>query len=742
MMNKFISTLLVVVVIGCGGNEDSNDNAQSDQNKSVEIQKKQEVVEENTTVEEIKGNFAPEYYGKWLRVDNQEEREILSSTNIENYDIESKNLIKINEAGTTYYLMRAGLSDIVAKGVLEQIKTDSNLSKAPAHIGGINVVLENVLDKKIKAEVATNDDGSFKTSSLPAGTYDLSLEGTKISTVILEKPVEDLGVYKLTGDNLHNFKAELILEDEFLYADEKVHNAKIRVHNISNEVGYGLFYTIELQDDDLKSFSSDAVKGSIKPKEYKDIPIHFAFNQLKQNSKNLKVNVTITDVQKHKWVDSFSFVVHKGYFYVNVATQEDRVKGYIIMPQTHEVKSIDINGSGAIKLPLVSNEAYHLLLSNTSFENETAYSLGINKATKEFKNFDYTPAHEPNDKEDLASQVALNENVVSYLHVTDLDYWKISLPESEYLFDFSLGDFEAVNEANLSEVVVSNSIEITSKLTQDKNISAQIDNGSLVVNGVDTNKTTAILQTGDSVAIKLQAPSSLGDVVKSTLLLGQNSLIFRVGTDIFPPKFVSSDKFVLTDTNTTLVGVVHATDQHTVTYTLQKGKDSAFFTLDENSGELRFISLPDYELDFNRTITVQATDIFKNSSTQDIAIEYRRYTRDINNIVTDNYTGYMWQDNIIKEATWDVANNYCQNLMLGGYDDWELPSFDALSSLVDASQYNPAISPIFQNVKSHGYWTRKYYTSSQVYYVSFYQSGVSGATSSSSFYIRCVREAK
>lgn len=734
-MNKIITSLIVLVfLVGCGGKDDDSNTT------TLKVVDDIKIVEKvNGSTKFKRGNFSKEYFGKWLRVDTKEEVEILSSTHIENYDIESKNLIKVNEDDTTYYLMRAGLSDIVVNGVVTTIKTDSSLNKAPSKIGSVNVVLENVLDSNIKESVKTESDGSFKTSILPAGTYNLSLNNEKISTVTISKPIEDIGAYKLTGDNLYNFKAELILDDEFLYADEKVHTAKVRIHNISNQVGYGLFYTLNIKDENLKSFTNDFVKGSIEAKQYVDIPIHFAFNQITKNSKTISVDVTITDVKNHKWVDSFTIPLYKGYFSVNIATEEDRVKGYVIMPKTHKVKSIDIGGYGTIILPLISNDKYHLLLSNPSFENETAYSLGINKATQDFKTFNYTPAHEPNDKEELASSIALNENVVSYLHATDLDYWKIAMPESEYLFDFTLGQFNSV-EAKLSEIVTSNAITITSKLTQDKNISAEVDNGTLVINGIDTNTTKTTLKTGDTLAIKLQAPSVLGKRAKSTLLIGQNSLIFIVGTDVTAPQFTSSQTFRLTAKNNTFIGTVQANDQHKVIYTIENSNNSYLFTIDKDSGKLSFITKPDYELDFNYQVSIKASDIFNNTTIQNIVIKYDKYTRDINNIVTDNYTGYMWQDNIIKKTTWDLGVEYCDGLTLGGYEDWQLPSFLVLSGIVDDSRSNPSISPIFQNVSNSSYWSDSKYNTYSSYYISFRYGEIISGSKNNNYYIRCYRD--
>jgi hypothetical protein len=71
-------------------------------------------------------------------------------------------------------------------------------------------------------------------------------------------------------------------------------------------------------------------------------------------------------------------------------------------------------------------------------------------------------------------------------------------------------------------------------------------------------------------------------------------------------------------------------------------------------------------------------------------------------IVTDYVTNLMWQ-RVSKEEwndrknyiTWYEAKEYCEELSLGGYEDWRLPSIVELRSIVDRSKDNPTLDPIF-----------------------------------------------
>ncbi|UMB59650.1 DUF1566 domain-containing protein [Lutibacter sp. A80] len=60
--------------------------------------------------------------------------------------------------------------------------------------------------------------------------------------------------------------------------------------------------------------------------------------------------------------------------------------------------------------------------------------------------------------------------------------------------------------------------------------------------------------------------------------------------------------------------------------------------------------------------------------------------------ITDNNTGLMWEQiPTTDEFTWEEAKEYCENLELGGYDDWRLPSLKELYSVADFGKGWPYI---------------------------------------------------
>ena len=125
------------------------------------------------------------------------------------------------------------------------------------------------------------------------------------------------------------------------------------------------------------------------------------------------------------------------------------------------------------------------------------------------------------------------------------------------------------------------------------------------------------------------------------------------------------------------------------------------------------------------------------------------FSRSSDGIVTDNTTKLQWQDDYsdnggsVKSALWEDAIDYCEALTLGGYDDWRLPNFNELYSIVDYTKHNPAIDTTFQAVVSDTYWSSTSIVSNEdgAWGISFYGGHDSYWNNkfNSSYYVRCVR---
>jgi hypothetical protein len=54
---------------------------------------------------------------------------------------------------------------------------------------------------------------------------------------------------------------------------------------------------------------------------------------------------------------------------------------------------------------------------------------------------------------------------------------------------------------------------------------------------------------------------------------------------------------------------------------------------------------------------------------------------------TDPATKLMWvKESNSSNVTWNQAKDYCENLRLGGYSNWRLPTIDELEAIYDPTQ--------------------------------------------------------
>lgn len=122
-------------------------------------------------------------------------------------------------------------------------------------------------------------------------------------------------------------------------------------------------------------------------------------------------------------------------------------------------------------------------------------------------------------------------------------------------------------------------------------------------------------------------------------------------------------------------------------------------------------------------------------------------SRDATGIVTDSATALQWQDDYsdnggdIKIANWKDAIGYCNELSLGGHNDWRLPNKNELLSIVDYTKSYPAISDEFQNTSSYFYWSSTTNASdpSRAWEVFFYDGFSSNYYKTDRNHVRCAR---
>jgi hypothetical protein len=110
----------------------------------------------------------------------------------------------------------------------------------------------------------------------------------------------------------------------------------------------------------------------------------------------------------------------------------------------------------------------------------------------------------------------------------------------------------------------------------------------------------------------------------------------------------------------------------------------------------------------------------------------------------DKDTSLMWQDD---NATYEMSKNfedatsYCDELIIGQYEDWRVPSLDELFTIVDINKTNPALKNGLLYLSAQSYWSSDIYENNQTLAmgINFYDGsdGISYKTTSRA--LKCVR---
>jgi hypothetical protein len=119
------------------------------------------------------------------------------------------------------------------------------------------------------------------------------------------------------------------------------------------------------------------------------------------------------------------------------------------------------------------------------------------------------------------------------------------------------------------------------------------------------------------------------------------------------------------------------------------------------------------------------------------------YTDNGDGTVTDNVTGLMWQK-VVPALVYSQpgAIAYCPTMVLGGHNDWRLPSIIELGSIVDFGQANPSIdATYFPATPADFFWSSSLYAASpsKGWLVSFLEGAMPRADATSLYSVRCVR---
>ena len=114
-------------------------------------------------------------------------------------------------------------------------------------------------------------------------------------------------------------------------------------------------------------------------------------------------------------------------------------------------------------------------------------------------------------------------------------------------------------------------------------------------------------------------------------------------------------------------------------------------------------------------------------------------------VILDTTTSLLWQDAFINKdalVTYKEAQNYCKYLHIEKYKKFRLPTLNELQTLVDYTNYDPAILNGFKYVESTTYWTSTVFAddNSEYWTVDFEKGSRSVKAAYYDRHFRCVQK--
>jgi len=440
---KYIKILLTIIItivllVGCGNEEENTT----------------EPTDTNTTSNRVDKDF----YGNWKNLDTGEVEKIDKNYT---YPITSlgSNFIKVTKEDKEFMLLRYGSNNGTVKGRLYSDIT--SLQKSSQKIS-----------KKLNSSkkfIVTIDDGSQKQTQEVLGNEEFSFSGvhsggsvrvtikSKIGDIEDTLPPEsnntnepiidenfttpnintDLGNFPVPAEessendnkensyNLKLVKTDIQDEDDRYMYSEGTYSGVLTYKNFNKKEAIGLNYTLTTDNNYVDDLEVEVQTGTVLPDQSVDIPFTITFKMLDKIKHTVKLDFLVRDANgKDVMLDNVYLDFYQTSIWVNIKAKTSNIKGYFVTPE-HEVVDIDSNNM-KVRLPKRPNDKYYFVVTQpTDISEETIYSLGVDVNASEFGNFHDTSIYEPNNSENSATKLHINDSIKSYIHKGDIDFYTI-----------------------------------------------------------------------------------------------------------------------------------------------------------------------------------------------------------------------------------------------------------------------------------------------------------------------------
>jgi hypothetical protein len=313
--------------------------------------------------------------------------------------------------------------------------------------GWLDVVISYLMNPNDATTVTTDGAGNFTVDDIiPGDTYQIDGGG---QTTTVTPTTDDANIGTITIAGGVNFKTSLTLpdiefdEDNFwfpttlpetstdftrLYADGTNYPFYIYIENTGTDDATACTYSLTLDGGiTLVSGNTSGILGTVEPgsRKTKYLPLTVSCASVQNEYEFKTIHIQITDVIHDKtWNDSVSLRFNKKSVSFNIAAQYN-VQGVILAPIG---KAYPFSGTNTSVVVPWSSKDYLVVFCGASANTETVYSLGIDtEPNKAFSAFTDVANYESNNIEANAYVINMQEQIMSYLHKRDFDYYLIKL---------------------------------------------------------------------------------------------------------------------------------------------------------------------------------------------------------------------------------------------------------------------------------------------------------------------------
>jgi hypothetical protein len=341
---------------------------------------------------------------------------------------QSARVIEVTEGDQKYYLYASRTTSGSATGRVA--------SPGGAAAGGVAVVITNQNNSANKTTATTGVDGTFTAQGIiPGDEYTVKVNN---STALVRPNTDGDDIGTITVSQGVNFKTTIApvngsLDMNELYGGTS-YSFYLTVKNTGTE--NCLAATYKLEGDAGLSLSSptglENVLGSVVPGGQRTVgvAVSCAASAIPSDRVFKKISITITDTINHRtYTDSVSLKFHKNSTPFNIRA-EHPISGILIAPggKTYSFRN---TMNSTITVPWLVDD-YLLVFSGATVDTETRYSFAVGASPDtNYSQFLDLGNYEPNNTETTAPRVSGKEKVMSYLHMEDIDYYRINLTDVE-----------------------------------------------------------------------------------------------------------------------------------------------------------------------------------------------------------------------------------------------------------------------------------------------------------------------